>query len=261
MKKYIHSIKAIILILILAIAAGAFAGAPLLRIWQQKATIVKAEKSIGLGMADELALKKLMSVFGRMSEITSLYAVGEISAIDPSVPDNKMNTTFIYCRDNERLYYRVGNQEVISLPDIYIAVNHDIKKIFISQAKITLPPLQMSVDSLLHLWKGENYTLSETVSGKLTTVDMRCDNHITCKEYKAVYDVEKQFVTAVYMRLTNLDDPLNDKMDRQVAMSFNEWEERKAPPELFRLSQYVHREREIYLPASRLKDYELMTSF
>ena len=261
MKKYIRSMRILMLVLILIVAVGAFAGAPLLHIWQQRVTPVETAETTHNSMAEELALKKLLSVFSRMSEVTSLYATGSFNAVDPSDPDNKIGTSFIYSQDREQLYYRIGNQEIVALPDIYIAVNHDIKKIFVSDAKTILPPMQMPVDSLLRLWKNENYTISETTTGNLTTVDLRCDNHITCKEYKAVYDAEKLYVTSVYMRLTNLDDPFNEKKDKQITVSFSRWEEGKTPPALFHSSQYIRKEQGAYLPAARFKGYELMTSF
>jgi hypothetical protein len=50
-------------------------------------------------------------------------------------------------------------------------------------------------------------------------------------------------------------------MDKQITVSFSRWEEGKAPPALFDSSRYIRKEQGVYLPAARLKGYELMTSF
>ena len=90
-------------------------------------------------------------------------------------------------------------------------------------------------------------------------VSLRCANHATCKEYRFVLDTSGNVLKELYLRLTNLDDPLNTEMDKEIKVSFSRWQVNQAPANLLKRDNYVVKTHNKWVPAIAYRGYELVS--
>lgn len=265
MKKYIISIKIIVPVLALTLVAAAFAS-PAVRSWlrpagKSSAVVTPAAKDGGYTVEDEKLLRDMLGVYAHLDSCKTFLVAGRFAATDPADSSRQMDAAFRFYKDGTQFYYRIGDNEMIALQDAYISINHTAKKIFIAPPKKVLPPFHMSTDSLLRLWKEDRYQLSATDTGDTRMLQLLCENHVTCKEYRFAYNRSKHVMQSYFMRLTDLSDPLNTALDKTVLVTINEWVEDNTPGDLLRRSRYVVRHQDNWKPAGVYRDYQLMGSF
>jgi hypothetical protein len=260
MNKYLTSGKLLILLLGVILTAAAFAGAPLLRTWWVPVPKLTVAENPRYGKKEADILKELLAVYSRMDTLQLLDMGGNITATDPADPDNNLSTAFNYCKKQELLYYRLGENEMIQLKEVNISANSSMGKMFVTPPKKIITTPHLPVDSIIALWQDDSYTIAATETDQQVTVDFLCERHVTCKELKITYNRASRKMNSIYMRLTNLSDPLNKKMDRQVNITFNRWEEEDVNSKYFTLSTYIRKEGATWQPAGIYSHYKLISA-
>lgn len=264
MRKYIWSAKILLPLLVVLLVAVAYAGVPTIKSWwKEKAVeepVAAVNQSLPYTQAEDEILSELLTVCARMEKIQQFSVEGNIHASDPSDSANVLRTDFRYCRDGQRFYYKAGDNETVTLPDAYVTVNSKVRKIFLSPPMEVLPPLQLPLDTLMKVWKTDRYLVTKSVAAPLVTVNLVCENHITCKQYRFTYDQDTRLLTRVFMRLTDMEDPLNKKRDKPVEIIYSHWVEGKVQPELFSKRRYVEGEADRYTPGKLYQDYEVVVN-
>jgi hypothetical protein len=264
MKKYIWSAKVLLPLLAIMLVAGAYAGVPAIRLWwQNKAVDTTADiaKETPYSKEEEAILQELIAVCGRMDTIQRYTVEGNMQASDPADSANVMNTHFRYCKNVQEFYYQSGENEMAALKDAYITVNDGVKKVFLSPPKKVVPGFQMSADSILNIWKEDRYIVTRSEAPPLVIINLECENHITCKQYRFTYNKETQLLHKVFLRLTDFNDPLNKDKDKPVQITYTHWAEGEVPVELFRKDHYLSGEAGNYVPGKLYKDYELINNY
>lgn len=253
-------IKIIIPAAVLLIAAGTFAAIPSLR-----TRFLKQEESpkeaqfviVENNAADKAVIAELSKVLHAMDTVTVTTVNGFMDAQDFADSTNNMQSAFCYTRMGDQAYYQLGENEMVSLKDAYIVVAHDLKKIFVSPPKEVINPMRLSPEVELDFLSKESYTVSRKEEGGLTKISLVNPTHASCKEYTVSFDT-LNIVRKAVMRMTNpeaLTDPSKDKI---LDIKISNWELGVAKKELLRLSRYVTVVGENILPATGLKDYELI---
>jgi hypothetical protein len=264
MKKYTWSIRILLPMLAILLVAGAYAGAPAIRLWWYQQTVDNSTENYApdtpYSVEEENILKELIAVCGYMDSVLVFTVEGNMQASDPTDSANVLNTHFRYCRNGDATYYQTGNNEVATLKDAYISVNGDAKKILLSPPKEILPGLQLPADSILRIWKEDRYIVSRSITPPLVTINLLCENHITCKQYRFIYNQDTRLLHEVFMRLTDLNDPLNKQLDKPVRISYQHWQEGQVPAALFRKEHYLDVQQGSYVPSASYAGYELMSS-
>jgi hypothetical protein len=260
MKKYLTSGKILIILLSVLLTAGSFAAIPLLRSWWKPAEKVVAETPPSYGKKETELLKGLLAVYARIDTLQVLDMGGQITTTDPSDPVNNLRADFNYCKKGELIYYRLGDNEMVQLPDVNISANSTVKKMFVTPPKQIITAPHLPVDSIIALWQNDSYTVSSTEIDEQVTITFLCEEHVTCKELKITYNRASHKMNNVYMRLTNLSDPLNKKLDREVNVVFNRWEEVIAAGKYFTLSDYVTQKAGVWQPAAGYSSYRLISA-
>lgn len=263
MKKFIWILKFVVPVLILGGVIISFAGVPG---WMNPATrglSVKPAPEEGVlhSMKDESALRQLISVYAHMDSCQEFYTAGTISAKDPSDSATNLYTAYSFCRRGNEFYYQASDVETIALKDIFISVSKNAKKIFVGPARKVLPPFHMPTDSIVQIWRDENYKITEEISSGKASISMRNSRHISCKEYRFEYDPATMVLKGQYMRLTNLLDPLNDQMDKEVVITVDRWQESVIPQKLLQKETYLQKGGEGWKPASAYAGYTLVSLF
>lgn len=259
MKKYLKPGTIIILLLSVMLTAGAFAGMPLLRTWWAPVQPVIEEEPVRYGKREVGILKELVAVYRRIDTLSAVEMGGSMKTTDPSDPVNDINTVFTYCKKGEQLYYRMGDNEMIQLKDVNISANRGVNKMFVTPPRKIITAPQMPVDSIIALWEDDSYDITATTIDDQVTVTFLCERHVRCKELKITYNRASNKMNSVYMRLTNLSDPLNKKLDRHMSVTFNKWEEAVADNKYFKLSDYLEKEGTTWQPAGSYRQYKLIS--
>lgn len=205
---------------------------------------------------EKAALSELAAVYSHSDSLKLLYVSGDISVKDPSDTTNNIHAGFLFARRFDSIYYALGDDQILSLPDIYLTVNKAVKKIFILPSKKLLAPFHLPVDTLLKMYAEEGYAVQVTRNPPFKTVRLFRSNHISCKEFTVTWQEEEQSLKEVSMRLTDLDDPLNIERDKIVTVKIADWST-LVPRDLFDKNKYVQQGAGQWMPASRLTDYEL----
>ncbi|MGF6848142.1 hypothetical protein QFZ51_003377 [Chitinophaga sp. W3I9] len=263
MKKFIWILKFILPALILGGVIISFAGVPAwMNSTSRKLSVNPASKEGVLhSMKDESALRQLIGVYAHMDSCQEFYTAGTISAKDPSDSASNLYTAYSFCRKGNEFYYQASDVETIALKDIFISVSKNTKKIFVGPARKVLPPFHMPADSLVQIWRDENYKITEDVSSGKASISMENSRHISCKEYRYEYDPSAMVLKGLYMRLTNLLDPLNDQMDKEVMITVDRWQEGTIPQKLLQKQTYLEKGSEGWEPAGAYAGYTLISLF
>ncbi|PSL46026.1 hypothetical protein CLV51_1032 [Chitinophaga niastensis] len=263
MKKYAWLLKILVPLLAITVVAVTFARVPH---WLHGAphtavTPPVADNGVTYSQEDKNRLNELIAVYAHMDSCRVVFASGAMDATDPADSTASLHSPFRFCKNGDELYYQTGDVEMIALKNIYVSVSHNTKKMFVGPARKVMPPFQLPADSLVRIWMSEHYTLAGSAEESKGSVRLLCGNHITCKEYRFDYDPAARVLKGLYMRLTNLNDPLNNSMDKEVKISINQWREDHIPDALLRPGSYLVQGREGWKPAGAYADYTLISLF
>lgn len=157
--------------------------------------------------ADQLAL----------SGILSIHDGNDSSA-------NIDNAAYCFIKRDSSFYYKMNLVEMVNTRSYCLQVDGQQKKIMLSPHKSINPQLMFpNMDKLVARLQEEKYSVVELPAPdgfrKITLVN---SHHVTCKEYSITFNSETFKPSEVFIRLTNLDDPLNSKMDKTISMKYSE---------------------------------------
>jgi hypothetical protein len=260
MNKYLTSGKIIILILSVTLTAAAFAGMPLLRSWWHPTPETTTDEHPRYGKKEAAILKELVAIYRRMDTLSVLDMGGKMTATDPAAPENDMSTDFSYCKKGTLLYYRMGESEMVQFPEVNISANKAVNKMFLTPPKTVITAPHLPVDSIIALWEDDRYTIAATETDQQVTVTLLSERHVACKELRITYNRASHKMNSIYMRLTNLSDPLNKALDRQMNVTFDKWEEEVADGKYFNLSSYLQKDGASWQPAGLYRNYKLISA-
>jgi hypothetical protein len=182
---------------------------------------------------------------------------GHISAEDMADSSNTMQADFCYSRQGNIAYYRMGQNEMISLSNAYITIAHDVKKIFLSAPKEVVNPVKMPTSEEVALLSKEGYKISRIEKGNLTEISLVSNTHVSCREYRVSFD-STGFVRQTYMRLTDPYTPTDKTRDKLMHLTISSWELGKVRTDLLRMDRYIKIVDGEPAPAASLKGYELI---
>jgi hypothetical protein len=250
--------KIVIPIAIMLLTAGAFA-AP--RLWvkmndrpkKPKNRIVITENN----KQEKAIISELTKVLHAMDTVTVMTVTGTMTAHDLSDSSNNMLADFCYTRLGNQGYYRVGNEEMISLKDAYIVIMHDMRKIFVSAPKEVVNPVKLSPEKEAQFLSLETYKVTRAVEGAFTRISLVNSKHASCREYNVTFDSAAVIRRAV-MRMPDPNAIEDVSQDKLMQIMVRTWENGVARKDLLKLDQYLAQDNGGFKPANRLKGYELI---
>lgn len=257
MKKYLKSIKFILVAFGVSAVAASFAA---VQYWRQPAASKVPEAAANHYSPEEQSIvKELITVYRRMDTVQYLQMEGTIDIKDPEDTDNSLQADFRYYKRNQLLYYQLGETEMIQAKDMAITTNREARKIFLSPLKEVSQIRHLPIDTIVKLWQDDSYKVTKTIRENLSTVQFLCENHITCKELRISYDKTSGIIKTIYSRMTNLSDPLNRKMDREMTFSCHKWVEQAPDQQLFSAGTYVRKGADTWTPTETYKEYDVVS--
>jgi hypothetical protein len=206
---------------------------------------------------DTRLLKELTAVYDKLSG-DAWSVEGSVAITDRENPDNTLApTSFSYQQNGNRMYYQLGQMEMVNLEDCYIVMQHDAKKILVSSSKQVISAPHLPLETLVKMVEQEEYSVTRKVSEGNATIALGRANHISCKEYAVTYDTATMQLRAIRTRLTNLDAPLDTTQDKIIDVDITRWS--PAPQKnRFDKRRYIHDNGRELVPAATYPDYQLI---
>ncbi|MBC9914059.1 hypothetical protein [Chitinophaga varians] len=262
MKKIMLLVRTLLPLLLVVGVVIAVASSPVFKpVLREPATNAMAWTTYHFTQDEKATMMSVFNLYAHIDTCRTLYLSGNISATDPADSTANMSQAFRFCRRGEELYYQLGDVEMISLKDRFITISHQAEKIIVSAPKKLVAPFQLPVDTLMKIWESENYRVKGSIRGKDSVVSLHCANHASCKEYRFVFDPSATALRELYMRMTNLDDPLNEAMDREMRIAMDTWKEGYVPDKLLQVDTYLTGDQSSWQPAGNYRHYELINKF
>ena len=250
------SIKIFIPVLAVLAAVAAFAG---IRSFSKTPvpTVTPVVLNVTSDKGQLAILRELSTVLHRTDTLTFITVTGSIHAEDLADSSQSMLSDFCYSRQGDIGYYRLGDNEMISLKEAYVMIAHDVKKIFLSPPRQVVNPLQLSIDTTTALIGKEGYQVTRRERNGLTEILLRNNTHATCREYHLLYD-STGFVKQTDMRITDQSALTDKTRDKLIHFKFKAWEPGKVRTDLLHIERYVRLRNGIAEPAPGLQGYEIV---
>ncbi|PWV56688.1 hypothetical protein [Chitinophaga sp. S165] len=259
MKLNTKYIKGLIVTGVILIAVGTFAAIPSLR---ERLTGKRPKEGKHIVITennkqDKAILDELTKVLHAMDTVTILTATGMMDAQDFADSTNTLQTDFCYTRNGDQGYYRVGQNEMVSLREAYIVVAHDLKKIFVSAPKEVINPVRLPASTEAAFLSREMYKVSRAENNRLTQIALVNSKHASCREYRISFD-SAAIIRSAVMRMPDPMELEDVSKDKVLKITVNSWELGVVRKDLLRMERYLTQDYGRLLPAARLKGYELI---
>ncbi len=247
-------------VIIIAIAASAGAAAALPSLKQRFAAAPPASRAVASEPVNETelaVLQELGSLFHRLDSVADFEVKGSVLSSDPQDSTSAQAFTYHYARRDSMVYYRLGEQEMLSTDAVFVMANHATEQLFVSAPKPFNPGIFPAGEQMANFLTGEGYEVGRTKKSGLNWITLKRPNHITCKEYRVGFD-DAGFIRETFMRLTDLSDPLNTEKDKTMLMKADQWKIESPAASLFDASRFIQRQSGKFLAAGSFKTYQLI---
>lgn len=170
---------------------------------------------------------KLFTQAGRAIDFNAdrLFISGTLSVHDGNDSSvNVNNAAYCFVKRDSNFYYKLNLVEMLNTRSYCVQTDGLQKKIMISSHKRIAPQLMFpQLEKLVEHLREERYHVVEMAAPEgLRKIALINPHHVTCKEYSITFNSETFKPTEVLIRLSNLDDPLNPKMDKTISMKYSE---------------------------------------
>ncbi|WP_412465577.1 hypothetical protein [Pedobacter sp. KLB.chiD] len=175
----------------------------------------------------DTAKLKLFAMAGKAIDFNAgeLTLSGTLSVHDGNDSSvNVDNAAYCFIKKDSSFYYKMNLVEMINTNTYCVQVDGQQKKIMLSPHKSINPQFMFpQIEKLVSSLREERYRVVEmTAPEGFRKISIINPHHVTCKEYSITFNRDTFKPTEVFIRLSNLDDPLNSKMDKTILMRYSE---------------------------------------
>lgn len=202
-------------------------------------------------------LEELSTVLRKMDTLTVLTIDGTITARDLADSTRNMETTFCYCRNGQEAYYRIGQQEMLSLQDAYIVVAHDVRKVFLGAPRAVVNPVKFPIGKEAALLAEEGYEITRRVYGTDVHISLLNRRHPTCRAYDITFDTTG-WIKETFMRVADEGNPVDSTSDKFIGVRISHFEPGVIRKDLLKSGRYITVSNGAVKPAPSLSGYELI---
>jgi hypothetical protein len=176
---------------------------------------------------DQALLARFEILNKKLSNVKGNYTLaGIININDHANPEAKMvNVKFLFCKHGDDFFYKLGTTATINEQGVYLYIDYQTKRILISEKK------QVEYDAGLKSFadlganiQAEHYKLTSKISGDDETISLINDHHISCKQYSITFERRDMKIKRLFMRLSDINDPLRTDKEKVVDVSISEWD-------------------------------------
>lgn len=176
---------------------------------------------------DKAILEKFEQVCKKMNDVKGNYTLGGvINIIDRANPADAMDhVDFLFCKQGDEFYYRLGKTITLNEQGLYLYIDNQSRRIMLSpQKKVQYDAGMKQFADMGANIRSEHYKMTSKINGDEQTISLVNEHHISCKQYTITFNRQNLKVKYLYMRLTNLNDPLNKANEKVVTVSISKWD-------------------------------------
>lgn len=250
----------LLLTVVIVLSAGILVAMPVLRkLTVQEENVPAPAAPDAYSAADLAVLGELGGLFHRLDSITAFEVTGSVVMFDPADSVGRMKANYHYAKLDSLVYYRLGDQEILSTAALQLVVDHKAEKMFISPPQRFRPALFPAPAIIANFLTGEGYVISRKVKGGLNWITLERANHISCKEFRVGFD-NAGFIRQTYSRLTDQSDPLNEAKDKIMEAYAEKWTITDPAVGIFDASRLLTKTPEGFQPAPAFQNYALIVT-
>ncbi|WP_183574645.1 hypothetical protein HDF18_01225 [Mucilaginibacter sp. X5P1] len=175
---------------------------------------------------DKAVLEKFEQVCKKMNDVKGNYTLGGvINIIDRANPADAMDHVgFLFCKQGDEFYYQLGKTITLNEQGVYLYIDNQSRRVMVSpQKKVQYDAgIKQFADMGANI-QSEHYKMTSKINGDEQTISLVNERHISCKQYTITFDRQSLKVKYLYMRLTNLNDPLNKANEKIVTVNISKW--------------------------------------
>jgi hypothetical protein len=221
--------------------------------------------------ADEAAKKKDAAQVALMNEMlswlkpfdttnTSYYLNGLLTALDKTDSANAIiDVAYTVCKKGKQFYLQMGKTETINNDEHYFFVDHAAQKMMLAKAKEVMQSPGMPVNELFDYIRSEGYVFTkETGANRLSTIIMQNPHHISYKELSVQYDSVSRQVKKIFMRQSDVTDPMNADHEKWITLVIKDWNDDPDAMQYLNVKKFVHKKANEWVSTPAYPDYELI---
>lgn len=171
-------------------------------------------------------LQKFALLCQKIRDVKGDYTLaGVITISDRANPAENMDRVpFLFCKSGSEYYYQLGTTTTLNESGNYIYIDHRNKRILVSgQKPLVYDSGVKGLGDLGAQLKFEHYKVESKISGGDETISLTNEHHISCKQYAIMFDRRSMKIKKLYLRLSNLSDPLRTDNEKIISVSITEW--------------------------------------
>ena len=210
---------------------------------------------------DKALLSQFELLCKKMEDVKGDYTLGGvINIIDKVNPADRMDHVgFLFCKQGDEFYYKLGNTVTLNEQGVYLYIDYLARRIMLSAKKEVIYDMGLKQFADIGATvRSENYTMTSKITGEEQTISLINEHHISCKEYALTFDKRDMKIRRLYMRLTNLDDPLNKAKEKVIDVSITRWDDSADLSRYISKSEVIRPENGGWRTAIGFKGYELI---
>jgi len=164
----------------------------------------------------------------------------------------------LVCTGANKRYYRIGTTETILQDSVCIVIEHDQKRVIVTRQTMQQANLLNSLQQLKSGLRAERFVLKTSRTDKERVVSFVNDHNISCKEFAVTYDTTTNKLTRLYARITDVEDPLNNKKDRVMDLHIQRVSDTADPKAYPGLHTVIKEEGKVAVLSARYEGYKLI---
>lgn len=191
---------------------------------------------------------------------TSYYLNGLLTALDKTDSANAMiDVAYTVCKNGKQFYLQMGKTETINNDENYFFVDHAAQKMMLAKAKVVVQSPGLPVSELYDYIRSEGYVFTkETGNNRLSTIIMQNPNHISYKELSVQYDSVSRQVKKIFMRQSDVTDPMNADKEKWITLVVKDWNDDPDAGQYLSIHKFVQKKQDEWAIAPAYHDYDLI---
>lgn len=165
---------------------------------------------------------------------------------------------FLFCKQGDEYYYRLGSTTTLNEKGAYLYIDNQNKRILVSgQKQVAYDNGVKGFGDLGANIKFEHYRPESKVSGNEETISLTNPHHISCKQYAITFDQRNMKIKRLYLRLSNLSDPLRTDNEKIISVSITKWTKTAVLSKYLTKEQVIQSVRGEWETTDEFKQYRL----
>lgn len=221
-------------------------------------SIASDQSTEDLNAADKRIVEELQHLLASVSGDIPLYIKGQVKATDPSdTAESHVSSPFVFFRKGTTLYYATETQTIVNDTVAYMVADHESQNILVMPARTTMESPALPLATLTRSLKEDRYAITRQERDGVITFSLVNEKHISCKEMRIKVKADTKALLEAYYRFTDLDHLEDNDWDKEMTISYSDWQTGPAATAAFKLPQIIFKKADRLMAATNFENYQI----